>query len=308
MNLARVHFQLAVLHGSGRFPDVVPANDAKRPEDLPAHDAFSVLFHLSYAASLHNAPACLALARVQAGFESQVSVLLSSIVSTDFEAANMLLSRAMTSPYPPSKPKAAAGCLLFQILQDERHVGGDAGAGTSATEMIQVLEDTLQLLALVQQEESDAKQHKATMERRDGGLHSGDRVEADYSLEGTYYSAVVEAVIDQDDRKQVTVRYDDDNTSETLPSDHVRLTIPPTSTQTSLGGPLSDEDAFGSDRCDDSFILAKYELEFDMAELKEAAGDLASASVLYESAADGAMAEGKMKTATAWSLKAAELR
>jgi hypothetical protein len=175
--------------------------------------------------------------------------------------------------------------------------------------MMQLLEETLQLLDDVQAEESIVTQHRVTVERG-SGLHAGDRVEADYSLEGSYYAAVVvETATDEHGSMQVTVRYDDDGTSETLPSDHVRQWIPPTATQTSLGGPLSDEAAFGSDRCsDDSFVVAKYyELEFDLAKLKEAAGDLASASALYESAADGAMTDVKMKTVTTWSLKAAAL-
>lgn len=46
----------------------------------------------------------------------------------------------------------------------------------------------------------------------------------------------------------------------------------------------------------------------ELATLKEKAGDHATASRLYEQAADGAMEDGKMKTATQWSLKAAELQ
>jgi hypothetical protein len=83
----------------------------------------------------------------------------------------------------------------------------------------------------------------------------------------------------------------------------------PNATQISLGGPLSDEAAFGSHRhSDDSCLVTKYyELEFDLAELNKAAVDLASAYALYKSAADGALTDGKMKTATTWSLKAAAL-
>lgn len=312
MNLGRVHYQLAYLHGIGRFPEVVPSDDSDKPEDPPTHDAVSVLFHLSHAAALHNAPACLALARLQAGFESEVSDLLTSIVPTDFDAAKILLQRAMSSPHPPSKPKAAAGCLLVQILKDERPVeGGTVGANKRLdAETMQVLEDTLQLFDAVQNEEQYEQQHKAALQRG-GGFCSGDRVEADYALEGTYYSAVVESVVDKCDGKIITVRYDDDGSSESLASDHVRRSVPSTATQTSSGGPLSDGEAFGSDYggCDDDILLfSKYELEFDLAQLKEASGDAVSASALYVSAADGAMADGKMKWATEWSLKAAGLQ
>ena len=105
----------------------------------------------------------------------------------------------------------------------------------------------------------------------------------------------------------MTVVYDDDGSSETLPSNRVRLLVPPTATQTSLGGPLSDEKAFGSEGGDDSFLLTRYELQFDLAEILEKKGENEEASVLYAEAADGAMSAGKMKLATEWSLKAAEL-
>mmetsp|Transcript_24653 Transcript_24653/g.72097 ORF Transcript_24653/g.72097 Transcript_24653/m.72097 type:complete len:576 (-) Transcript_24653:816-2543(-) len=47
-NLGRVHYHLACLHGSGRFPEIVPtaATVGSSVEDLPTHDVFSVLFHL----------------------------------------------------------------------------------------------------------------------------------------------------------------------------------------------------------------------------------------------------------------------
>ena len=83
--------------------------------------------------------------------------------------------------------------------------------------------------------------------------------------------------------------------------------VPPTATQTTMGGPLSDEEAFGSDS-DDNFFVQVYDLKAELAELMERAGDLAQASMLYEEAADAAVAAGKMKTATQWSLKASELQ
>jgi elongation factor 2 kinase len=315
-NLGRVHFQMAVLHGMGRFPEVVPApvgSDPADDDELPAHDSFSVLFHLSYAAALKNAPACLSMARVRAGLDSTVSNLLLSIVPTDFSAAETLLRRAMTSPYPPSKPKAAAGCLLFQILHDKRNMldtsGEENGGATTSTDsqiMMEVLEETLSLLKDVSKEESEAKIHKKTVERG-GGFHAGDRVEANFALEGTYYAATVDSL--SDDGEQITVCYDDDGSSETLSKEHVRFLIPPTATQTTTGGPLSDEEAFGAkEGGDDRFLLPAYELQADLAKLKAAAGDTETASFLFEQAADSAMANGKMKTATEWSLRAAELR
>merc|ERR1740139_888970 len=114
-NLGRVHYQLAVLHGIGRFQDEMPI----KVEDDPSHDAFAVLFHLSNAAALRCAPACLAIARVQAGLDTVVSNLITSIVPVNFEAAKVLLQRTMESISTSSKPKAAAGCLLLQIYHDE---------------------------------------------------------------------------------------------------------------------------------------------------------------------------------------------
>jgi hypothetical protein len=54
--------------------------------------------------------------------------------------------------------------------------------------------------------------------------------------------------------------------------------------------------------------LEAYELKAELAELKERTGATAEASALYEAAADAAVAAGKMKTATQWSLKASELQ
>eukprot|EP00977_Amphora_coffeiformis_P025622 scaffold20863_cov181-Amphora_coffeaeformis.AAC.5 len=183
-NLGKVHYQLAVLHGTGRFPNVVPRDAAHidNPEDAPDHDALSVLFHLSHAASLRNAPACLALARVQAGMESHVSNLLQGITPIDFDAAKLLLHRAMTSPYQPTKPKAAAGCLLFQILHDEMHIGM---VQTGYTETISVLKNCLELIGVMEKEEKEADDHKSrTSKGGSATLRPGDRVEADYCLEG----------------------------------------------------------------------------------------------------------------------------
>jgi elongation factor 2 kinase len=336
LNLGRVHYQLAILHGMGRFPETVPSrlnheknderqHDACHQEDKKSdldvnHDVYSVLFHLSYAAALQNAPACLALGRVQSGLESSVSVLLHTIVPTDFEAAKILLRRAMmsspsthtgdndlTSKVDPSspKPKVAAGCLLFQILQDETHLAGKTSPILDNI-TIEVLEEILRLLDALEKENEEIKEHqKVVMRGNTTKLQRGDRVLADYALEGNYFPATVHAV----DDCSITVCYDDDGSMESLPNDHVRLLVPPTATQTSLGGPLSDDEAFANiDGGDDSFIMKRYELLHDLAELNERAGKLDAASHLYEQAADGAMADGKMKTAAEWSCKAGEIR
>ena len=113
LNLGRVHYQLAVLHGIGRFPDIVPANDS---QSSLSHDVFSVLFHLCHAASLRCVPACLALGRILAGLGTCVSTLLdNTFVPVDFEGAKDLLKRALESEFPPNGPKVAAGCILYQI-------------------------------------------------------------------------------------------------------------------------------------------------------------------------------------------------
>jgi elongation factor 2 kinase len=301
-NLGKVHYQMAVLHGSERFPDVVPEADGDDPENRASHDAFSVLFHLSHAASLQNAPACLAIARVHAGLETKVSGLLESIVTTDFEAAKHLLRRAMTSPQQPTKPKAAAGCLLYQFLHDEASL--ETNGSSSATVMMQVIEDTLELMEQAEKEANDVKDHESRL-GRGTGLHKGDGVEANYAMEGTYYSAII---VEVSEDEMITVKWDDDGSEETFSKEHVRPLIPPTATQTTVGGPLSDEEAFGSENGDDRFMLSVYVLKAELAELKEKAGDFATASRLYEEAADGAMNDGQMKNATKWSLKAAELQ
>ena len=71
---AQYCYQLAVLHGIGRFKD-----DTSDTDDNLAHHTFSVLFHLSYASALSCAPACLAIASVLAGLETMISTLIKSI-------------------------------------------------------------------------------------------------------------------------------------------------------------------------------------------------------------------------------------
>jgi elongation factor 2 kinase len=297
LNLGKVHHQLAVLHGMCRFPEVVPLQPGQSPADAPAHDVFSVLFHLSHASALHNVPACLALGRVHAGLGSCVSDLLQHMATIDFDAAKTLLRRAMDSPFPPSNPKAAAGCLLYQILLDD----GDA----SDTTISHLLEDTIKLLEASKAEAEVLAAHRKKMENGGGRKFAvGDRVEADYCLEGTYYPGVVEQV--SEDGKLVTVRYDDDGSTESQSLEHVKLIVPPSATQTLLGGPLSDEDLF-ADNTDEKCLMEAYELKGELADFKEKAGDKQGAAKLFEESADDAMKAGKMQKATKWSLRAAEL-
>ena len=341
MNLGRVHYQLAVLHGAGRFPEIVSnhehetkLDDDLHGESIPDHDVYTVLFHLSYAASFQNPVSCLALGRILAGQPSQVSPLLTSITSIDFESSKSLLHRAMTSPYPPTKPKVAAGCQLYQVLVDEQHSIGiqhaldnDSASTTNinasnfssilTNEIKQCLEETIQLMTELEKEDIEVQEYQTKQMIRGGttGFMQGDQVEANYALEGTFYPAVIEDIFSEAtgslEIKEYGVRYEDDGTYEKLSSQHVRVIIPPTATQTSLGGPLSDEEAFstGSDNgSDDSVPLKKYELQFALAQIMEQSNDYSSAASLYEVAADGAVADGKMKIATSWSLKAAELQ
>ena len=293
-NLSKVHYQLAVLHGLGRFPDIAPDHDSH------SHDAFSVLFHLSYAAALHHPPACLALGRVQAGLPTVVSELLPSIVPTYFDRAKVLLRRAMDSPQTPTQPKAAAGCLLYQILQDESHL--EENTPPEPKVMMELLEETLRLWSIAEGENMEAEVHRSKPAKQDTAFHIGDRVEADYMLEGSYHSGTVVDLADD----KVTVEYDDDGSQEQLDRHHVRMLIPPTATQTTTGGPLSDAKLFA--HADDKFLLPKYELEAELAALKVRMGNNVAAAELYERAADAAVADGKMKSATEWSLKAASLQ
>ena len=292
----------------GRFPEIVPI-DPSTDEDndkfeAPNHDATSVLFHLAHAASLKCVAACLALGRVHAGLGTCVSNLLETIVPIDFDAAKTLLRRAMESPHPPALPKAAAGCFLYQIYLDEKESGDLEVEHVPDKILMQLLDDILHLMTEAQQEKDVADSHQ----KRDTGSSSfvpGDRVEANYFLEGTYYPAVVESL--SEDGSQITVKYDDDGSTETLTKENVSLVIPPNATQTVLGGPLSDEEALGSENTDEKVMMEVYELRGELAELKLKTGMKEDAAQLFETASNEAMSSGKMKKATEWSLKAAEI-
>jgi hypothetical protein len=319
-NLGKVHYQLAVLHGMGRFPDDVPkAHDIDDDKgDAPAHDVFSVLFHLAHATSLQNVAACLALGRLHAGLPSCVSNLLPSIVPIDFDTAKDLLTRAMQSEHPsPACCKVAAGCLLYHIYMDERdcdHTDDDDDdeTGTTASDkasdvaIMHLLDELLHLMTEAEAEKNALVQHKKK-KKVGSGIHyyAGDHVEGNYSLEGNYYPGVVESVAE--DGQSIVVKYNDDGSTESLSLEHVRLIVPPTATATALGGPLSDEQSFGE--ADDAACFVDIcELRAELAGLKEKSGNKAAAATLYEEASNEAMqCSNKMKKAAEWSMKAAAL-
>jgi elongation factor 2 kinase len=377
-NLGKVHYQLAVLHGRNRFPEVVPKDmghengddDGDGDDDnLPEHDAPSVLFHLSHAASLMNAPACLALARVLSGRTTSVSSLLPSIVPVDFDLAKDLLERAMMTPtllkHAPASsrtsvaPKVAAGCLLVTLLLEERQhhrqlilpedpsedpeePSGQRPAPPNDHYFRRVLAETIDLHDLYRDEQRQLDAHRRRVKDRSSGrsassepFRAGDRVEANYATEGTYYPAVVTRVSSSSpstpeegpagsadaadvDAIVVTVQYDDDGSSEDLPVRHVRRSVPPTATQSRTGGPLTLVGGGGScdpfqdgfeDDADCELALRGCQVRALLARSLER-DDPTAAIELYEAAASEAVAvdDGALvKRASEWSLRACEL-
>ena len=281
-----------------RFPEVVPASPDL--EDRPSHDIFSVIFHLSHAASLYNVPACLSLARARVGLDSSVSPLLKSTVPIDFDSAKELCTRAMSASRSPAAPKVAAGCLLFQILEDEENAG-DAVIGD--TEKIRVLKETLSQMDLSRKESDLMKEHVSRQNRgKAAAFQVGDKVEANYFLEGTYYPGVIVEV--KDDGATVVVEYEDDGSTETLPVEHVRSVEP--SSEISHGF-LTDQEALGQANFDEECLFEEYELMSKLGSLMEKANKSAEAIVLFQNAAELAMNCGKMRTAHELNMRAAEL-
>jgi elongation factor 2 kinase len=296
-NLGKVHYHLAYLHGQDRFPEIV-CPDRIDDDESPSHDIFSVVFHLSHAASLANSQACLALARARVGLQSSASPLLHTNVPIDFDSAKDLCRRAMASERAPASPKAAAGCLLYQILEDEETTGD--------VEKLHVLEETLKFLNLAELEQAAAKEHVKNMSSRGkaDGFHIGDAVEGKYFMEGTYYAGKVIDVLENGN--SVVVQYDDDGSSETLTAENVRPIEVSTEVLSHETSRLSDEEAFGVANTDE-IVLLDYELISKIAELKEKTGDRSAAAELFQQAAELAMNAGKMQTANKWSMKAEEL-
>eukprot|EP00956_Cyclotella_meneghiniana_P017644 scaffold28932_cov72-Cyclotella_meneghiniana.AAC.3 len=300
-NLGKVHYHLACLHGMDRFPEVVHTTPNQSSiEDRPSHDVFSVVFHLSHAASLYNVPACLSLARARVGLDSCVSPLLNNTVPVDFESSKELCMRAMRATRAPAASKVAAGCLLFQILEDEEN-SGEGVIGD--TEKIRVLEDTLLLIDTSRKESELMKEHAAKQSRgKAAGFKCGDKVEANYFMEGTFYPGVIIEV--NEDGSNVVVQYEDDGSSEELTVENVRSMEP--SSELS-NGPLSDEEALGQINHDEECLFEEFELMAKLAPLLEKIGRRTDAIELFHNAAEIAMNCGKMKTANDLSMHAAEL-
>jgi len=317
LNIGRVHYQLAVLHGLGRFPETVPNNDS---HDAPSHDVFSVLFHLCQAASLRCVPACLALGRTLAGLGTCVSPLLDTFVPVDFEAAKDLLKRAVDSELPPNLPKAAANCILYQIYIDENSIAREETNHEDENEhghfpthhtavsdlvLIDLLEDILDLIAASEEERQTNKIYNERTATGGYTFQEGDKVEGNYSLEGNYYPGIIDSI--SENGAVLNVKYDDDGSIEYLSRDNVRMLIPPTATQHDLGGPLTDAEAGFGECTDEVLAMESYQLKADLAKLIAKSGDKPKSAKLYEEAAHEAMEAGKMKTATQWSLIASEL-
>jgi hypothetical protein len=131
-------------------------------------------------------------------------------------------------------------------------------------------------------------------------------------MEGTYYPAVIMEIYYIDEIKWYSVKYDDDDSYENVSHDNIRSILLPTVTQTALGGPLTDQEAFNmtglQHSADDYVIFENYELHEELAHLKEEVFDLVSAVKYYDLASEEAMAAGKMKLASKWSCQSLELR
>jgi elongation factor 2 kinase len=295
VNLGKVHYQLACLHGMGRFPEMLDNDESV--------DISSIVFHLAHACSLRNVPACLSLGRVRAGLDTCVSPLLRSRVPIDMDAAKELFQRAIDSGYSSARPKAAACCLLLQLLNEE--------ANSKISDRIHVLEQAIQFLEIADQEDQELKEHLSRIKDAHVGtgvnheLRIGDKVEANYSNEGTYYCAVITAIDDTD--STITVQYDDDGSFETHSKSNIRHRIPMTATR-DCGGPTNSDMIFDESENEDIVcIMEDYTLKAELADLKITIGERKEAVSLLEQAASDAMNAGKMKFAAEYSLKSSNL-
>lgn len=217
----------------------------------------------------------------------------------DFESSKEFCKRALASERSSAAPKVAAGCLLYQITEDE----GTAGD----VEKIQILEDTLKFMKMSVEEEKIVKDHAERESRGKAvGFQVGDKAEGNYFMEGTFYPGVIVEV--SDDGNSVVIRYDDDGTTEMLANENVRSLEPPPQILAALQtARLSDEEALGTVNTDEQCLFEDYDLMAKLAELKENTGNSADAAALFQEAADLAMSAGKMKSANSWSMRAAEL-
>lgn len=207
----------------------------------------------------------------------------------------------MASERSTAAPKVAAGCLLYQIIEDE---GTDGDVETGDVEKIHILEETLNMMKLSVEEEEILKEHENKQSRgKAEGFHVGDRVEGNYFLEGTFYPGVVVQVGEE----SVVVKYDDDESEEILSYENVRSLEPASEILAAQTARLSDEEALGTHNTDEQYLFEDYDLMAKLAELKAKTGESSDAAALFLEAADLAMNAGKMKTANNWSIRAAEL-
>jgi len=201
---------------------------------------------------------------------------------------------------------------VFENLMIKEEIENGDGTKQPSTEqtlvsdlvLANLLENILDLMEECEKERVSNLEYKQRSATGPCTFQVGDKVEGNYFLEGNYYPGIVDSI--SENGAVINVKYDDDGSIEALSSGNVRMLIPPTATQTEMGGPLTDEEAFGG--CNDDLVtMESYELRAELARLTANAGDALKASTLYEEAAQGAMEAGKMKTATEWSLKASEL-
>ena len=207
----------------------------------------------------------------------------------------------MASEASTASPKVAAGCLLYQIIEDE----GDEGTAGDVEKM-NILEETLNMMKLSVEEDKIMKQHAEKGPRgKADGFHVGDQVEGNYFMEGTFYPGVVLEV--SEDGNSVVVQYEDDGSSESLTNENVKSLEPSAEILAAHTLRLSDEEALGTVNTDEQCLFEDYDLMAKLAELKASAGESSDAAAVFQEAADLAMNAGKMKTANSWSMRAAEL-
>jgi hypothetical protein len=228
---------------------------------------------------------------------SDRSPLLKSNVPIDFESSKEFCKRALASERSTAAPKVAAGCLLYQIFEEEETAGD--------VEKMSVLEDILKLMKLSAEEKQIIKEHEKKQSRgKAGGFHVGDKAEGNYFMEGTFYPGIILEV--SHDGNTVVIQYDDDGSSESLSNENVRSLEPASEILAAQSFTLTDEQALGIVNTDENCLLDDYDLMAKLAALKAKNGEFPDAAELYQEAAELALNAGKMKTASSWSLLAAE--
>jgi hypothetical protein len=219
-------------------------------------------------------------------------------VPIDFESSKEFCKRALASERSTAAPKVAAGCLLYQIVEDE----GTAGD----VEKMTILDDILRLMMLSVKEKEIIEEHEKKQSRGKADcFHVGDKVEGNYLMEGTFYPGIIMEI--SDDGNSVVILYDDDGSSESLSNENLRSLEPASEILAAQTSRLSDEQALGIVNTDEDCLFEDYDLMAKLAELKAKNGQLSDAAALYQEASLLALNRGKMKTANSWSQRAAEL-